>query len=413
MKSTLLFTLALFAAPLFAATPAELAIKQAIGNIEKQPAHYPYYNALAMAYARRARETSDVQFYAKAEEALQKSLAIAPDNFDALKVETFLQLERHEYARALQSATKLNKKTPDDVPVYGYLVDANVELGNYKEAVAAAQWMLDLRPGNVGGLIRASYLRELHGNLSGALEVMRMAYETTPPAETEDRAWMLSQTSHLELLTGDLATAEIDANSALRIFPDYHCALAALAQVRLAQGNNDEAVSLLRKRYQAAPHTENLYELAEAQELAGHHEDAQASFRKFESQSRAESLLPDNSNRELISYYLDRAGDAAKAIEIARRELAWRHDVFTLDSYAWALAANGDYAEASRQLQTALTMGVKDQNILFHAGSIALHLHQNDKAEMYLKDAAARYSREAANLLAEMRGKSQTGGEQQ
>jgi len=109
----------------------------------------------------------------------------------------------------------------------------------------------------------------------------------------------------LELLTGDLATAEIDANSALRIFPDYHCALAALAQVRMAQGNNDEAVSLLRKRYQAAPHTENLYELGEAQELAGHHEDAQASFRKFESQSRAESLLPDNSNRELISYYID------------------------------------------------------------------------------------------------------------
>jgi len=49
----------------------------------------------------------------KAEEALQKSFAIAPDNFDASKVETFLQLERHEYARALEIATKLNKKTPE------------------------------------------------------------------------------------------------------------------------------------------------------------------------------------------------------------------------------------------------------------------------------------------------------------
>ena len=45
-------------------------------------------------------------------------------------------------------------------------MDANVELGNYKEAMAAAQWMLNLRPGNVDGLIHASYLRELHGNLS-------------------------------------------------------------------------------------------------------------------------------------------------------------------------------------------------------------------------------------------------------
>ncbi len=374
MKSTLLFTLVLLAIPSFAATPAELAIKHAAANIESQPSYYPYYNDLAMAYARRARETSDAQYYAKAEETLRKSFAIAPDNFEGLKVQTFLQLERHEYARALESATRLNKMTPDDLSVYGYLVDANVELGNQEEAIAAAQWMLDLRPGNSGGLIHAAYLRELHGNLSGALELMQMAFDATPPSETEDRAWMLSQTSHLELLSGNLAHAEESANSALRTFPDYHYALAALAQVRIAQRRYDDAVALLRQRYQSAPHAENLYALAEAQELAGEHEDAQTSFRKFETVSRAESELADNSNRELVAYYVDHAGDPAKALEVARREIARRHDVFTVDSYAWALAANREYAEANRQLQTALAVGVKDPTILHHAASIALHL---------------------------------------
>ena len=414
MKLTLILTLALFAAHAFAAqsfaaTPAELAVRQAAGNIEKQPTHYPHYNALAMAYARRARETSDIQFYAEAEEALRKSFAIAPNNFEALKVEAFLQLERHEYARALDSATKLNKAMPDDVSIYGYLVDANAELGNYKEAIAAAQWMLDLRPGNVGGLIHAAYLREVHGKLVGALDLMQTAYQSTPPSETEDRAWMLAQMSHLELLTGDLAKAESYANSALAVFPDYHRALAALAQVRMAQGRQADAVLLFNQRYAAAPHTENLYALAEAQELAGRREDAQASFRAFEGKSLAESELPDNSNRELIAYYVDRAHQPAKALAIARREIAYRHDVFTLDSYAWALAANGEYAEANRQLQTALAVGVKDQTILFHAGSIALRLHLNDKAEEYLTDAAARHSRDAANLLAEMRGEAPAG----
>jgi tetratricopeptide (TPR) repeat protein len=404
MKSTLLFTLALFSAPLFAATPAELAIKQAMGDIEKQPSHYPYYNALAMAYAGRERETSDVRFYATAEEALQKSFAIAPENFEGLKVETLLQLGRHEFAKALETATRLNKKVPDDVAVYGYLVDANVELGNYKEAVAAAQWMLDLRPGNVGGLVRASYLRELHGNLAGALELMQMAYDATPPSETADRAWMLAQMAHLDLLTGDLTKAEMYASSALRVFPDYHYGLAALAQVRMAQGRYEDAVSPFRKRYEAAPHAQNLYDLAEARELAGQHEDAQASFRKFEQQSGAESGLDNNSNRELILYYVDRAGEPAKALEIARREMARHPDVFALDSYAWALAANGDYASAEQQLRKALEMGVKDQKVLYHAGSIALRLHQNEKAEIYLKDAAARCSREAADLLAGIRG---------
>jgi len=399
MKPTVLFILALFAAPSFAATPAELAIKQAIGNIEKQPAHYPYYNALAMAYAHRARETADVEFYARAEETLKKSFALMPGNFDGLKVETWLQLGRHEFNKALETATTLNKMVPDDVAVYGYLVDANVELGNYKDAVTAAQWMLDIRPGNVPGLARAAYLRELHGNLSGALELMQMAYESTPPSESEDRAWLLAQMAHLELVSGDASKAESYAGSALTVFPDYHYALAALAQVRIAQERYQDAVALLAKRYNAAPRAENLYALAEAQELAGQREDALASFAKFERQAQAESALDGNSNRELVLYYADRAGEPVKAIEVARRELERRHDVFTLDSYAWALAANGDYQAADAQIQKALAFGGKDPKVLFHAGAIALGLQQTGKAEAYLKDAASRHSREAADLL--------------
>jgi tetratricopeptide (TPR) repeat protein len=409
MKSTLLCALALFAAPSFAATPAEMAIQQALGNIAKQPAHYPYYNALAMAYARRARETADAAFYAKAEESLRKSFAISPANFEGLKVETWLQLGRHEFASALETATKMNKTAPDDVAVYGYLVDANVELGHYKEAIAAAQWMLDLREGNVPGLTRAAYLRELHGNLSGALELMQRAFDSLPRSETEDRVWILAQMAHLELLSGELPKAETYATAALAAFPDYPYALTALAQVRSAQSRYPEAVDLMRKRYNAAPNPEILYALAEAQELAGQREGAAASFHEFERQALAQSTLAENCNRELISYYLDHAGEPAKALEIARREVAVRQDIFTLDSYAWALAGNGDYEAAGTQLQKALAMNVKDPGILFHAGSIALHLQEKDKAERYLKDAASRYSREAANLLAAMRSETQAG----
>ena len=370
----LLPLLALAAGAQTGMTPAEISIQKAQQEIAKNPRHYPYYNGLAMAYARRARETSDVRYYAKAEETLETSLAIAPGNFEALKVRTWLALGRHEFAKARSMAAELNKQVPDDVTVYGYLVDANAELGNYAEAVDAAQWMLNLRPGNVAGLTRAGYLRELHGDLSGALEMMQMAYDSTPFQEKEDRAWLLTQMAHLYLLSSDLSHAEMYASDALGLFPDYHYALGALAQVRVAQKRYADAASLLEKRYRQAPHAENLYALANALELAGRHEEAAQAGAKFERISLAESGVADNSNHELIAYYIGAGKNAGKALEIAQREVARRHDVYTLDAYACALAANGKYAEADAQMRKALAVGVKDPTVLAHAREIAGHL---------------------------------------
>jgi len=376
-----ILTILLTTAVAFAATPAEIAIEKAQTEINKHPDHAAYYSLLAMAYARRARETSDVQYYTKAEETLHRCFAITPDNYEGLKTLAWLQLGRHEFAKALETATKLNQKVPDDVLVYGYLADANTELGNYKEAVAAAQWMLDLRPGNVPGVTRAAYQRELHGNLPGALELMQMAYDSTPPAESEDRGWLLTQMGHLSLVAGDLSQAETYANRALGLFPDYHYALGMLAQVRAAQKHYDDAVKLLRKRYTEAPHAENLYALAEALELAGQTDDSQKAFAEFERKSRAETNFADNSNHELVAYYVDHARQPGKALEVARREIARRKDVFTLDCYAWALAANGQYDAANAQIQKALQIGVKDPKIVTHANYISQHLNQAVEGE--------------------------------
>ena len=63
-------------------SPAEQSMAQAQRLIEKNPKNYEAFNALALALSRRARETSDVKFYAEAEQTLQKSFTISPDNFD-------------------------------------------------------------------------------------------------------------------------------------------------------------------------------------------------------------------------------------------------------------------------------------------------------------------------------------------
>jgi tetratricopeptide (TPR) repeat protein len=370
-------------------SPAERSIAEARKTIEKKPAQYAGHNLLAMALARRARETSDVTFYSQAEEALKKSSELAPGNLDGEKIHVWLLLGRHEFRAALEAAKVLNKRVPDDVLVYGFLADANAELGNYTEAERAAQWMLDIRPGNLPGITRAAYLRELFGDLDGALELMDMAYQSTPPTEVEDRAWTLSQMGHLSLMKGRISDAEAMLQQALTLFPGYHYALGNLAKVRRTQKRYIDAVSLLQQRYQAASHAENLYDLAEALELAGRVEEARKAFADFETKSLAESARKDNSSRELVFYYADHAHRPAEALKIAQQEYAWRHDVYTLDAYAWALHVNGNDAEARKQIETALKVGVRDSKLLRHAGEIAAKLGDRAQPERYLNEAAA------------------------
>jgi tetratricopeptide (TPR) repeat protein len=369
-------------------SPAERNVAQARKRIGKNPKDFEAYNALALALSRRARETSDVNFYTEADEALRRSFEISPDNFDGERTHVWLLLGKHEFAAALEAAKKLNKRMPDDVMLYGFLTDANVELGNYKDAEAAAQWMLDLRAGNIPGLTRAAYLRELFGDVDGALDLMEMAYQSTPLAESEDRAWVLTQMAHLNLTIGKSDQAENLLQQALEIFPGYHYALGNLAKVRIQQKRYAEAVALLRQRYQAAPHAENLYELAEALQLAGRDEEAKKAFAEFEKKSLLESYRADNSNHELIFYYADHANEPAKALEVAEREFARRHDVYTLDSYAWALYSNGRFEESRKQIETALAVGIRHAKLFRHAGEIALQCGDRARAQQYLKQSA-------------------------
>lgn len=350
-------------------SPAQQKIALAQRAIEKKPDAARPYAELAFALARRARETSDPAFYLEADAAIAKALERDPQNYDALKARAWVLLGKHEFAKAFEEATALQRRSPDDLAVYSFLADANVELGRYAEAEEAAQWMLDLRPGNVPGLTRGAHLRELFGDLDGALEFMAKALDRTETSEPEERAWILTQIGHLQLLAGRVGEAEAALDEALGSFPGYHYALAQLASVRAAQERLSDAVELLKRRYAAAPHPENLYDLALALERAGQGAEAAGAFAKFEVAARTESASADNSNRELILFYADH-GRAKDALALAEREVRSRRDVATLDAWAWALHRNGRKAQAIAAIDEALKVGSREPRLLSHADAI-------------------------------------------
>jgi len=371
-----------------ALSPAEDRMARAQQTVQKNPSYASAHSQLALALAQRARETADTAYYARAEQSIVRALDLDPQNLEALRARAWVLLGQHEFARALDVAQALNKRAPDDVMIYGLLTDAYLELGRYAEAEEAAQWMLDLRAGNVPGLTRAAYLRELFGDVEGALELMGEAIRTLPQDEVEERAWILIQMSHLNLSVGKLEPAELLSRAALDLFPGYHYALNQLARVRTAQGRHAEAADLQRQRYAAAPHPENLYALAEALAKAGRVDEAGAAFARFEAAALAESGTADNANHELVYYYADHVARPKEALRIARAEMARRQDVQTRHAYAWALHVNGRHAEAREELEKALAVGVRDATLFDHAAAIAGAAGDRRAAERYFRQSS-------------------------
>ncbi|MGI8602964.1 MAG: hypothetical protein ACR2OZ_08170 [Verrucomicrobiales bacterium] len=373
--------------PAEGATPAQVKIAAAREAIQTNPANFQGYNSLALALTRRARETGNPEFYDQAAVALQESFKLLPHNLEGERVEVWILLGKHDFGQALEKARALNKRVPDDTMVYALLTDAAVEMGLYEEAEKAVQWIFDMRPGDIAGVTRGAYLRELFGDHEGALDLMQSAYDKVAPAEVEDRAWILTQLAHLQLLTGKSQIAEKLLEQSLLLFSKYHYALSTLAKVRTAQKRHAEAVSILQDVYLASPLSENLLALAEAQKRAGQTKGAEAAFKHFEVKALEESMGLHNHDRELVFYLVDHAHKPAEALQIAEKLLQRRQDVHTLHAAAWACHANQKYAEARQHIEKALAVGIREPVLLYHAGMIAAASGDGPAAERHFKAA--------------------------
>jgi tetratricopeptide (TPR) repeat protein len=218
---------------------------------------------------------------------------------------------------------------------------------------------------------------------------MDTAYQRTADGEVEDRAWILTQIAHLALLTCRTDAAEKLLTDALALFPNYHYALAQLAEVRVQQGRVSDAVAMRERHYAAAPHPENQYELGVALERAGRSGDAREAWQQFETAAKREMASWDNANIELIYYYADHANRPADALSLARREAARRGDVRTLEALAWALHKNGLSREAHLEMAKALAVGVKDPVSFYRAGAIANAAGSAGDAKRFLEESVS------------------------
>jgi tetratricopeptide (TPR) repeat protein len=357
-------------------------IQKALKIIEQNPNAASGYNTLAVAYIKLARETGDFSLNSKAETAFARSLEVEPDNLNALRLKASLNLTFHRFQEALELGTRLQKDNPSDFFVYGVLTDANVELGNYTEAVEMAQKMVDLRPG-MESYSRVSYVRSLYGDPKGAIEAMSMASRAADPMEREAQAWCLLHLGDEFFKIANYAEAEKQYDAALKVFPDYYLALAGKGRARAAQNDFDAAAKFLTESNNRVPNVENVIFLGDVYSKIGKVEDAK---KQYDLAQFIEQQFGNIDQRRLALLWADHDIKLDEALEIAKKEHETRKDIFTADIYAWCLYKKGQFREAKSIMTEAMRLKTKDARFFYHAGMIEKELgNKKDAVELLEK----------------------------
>jgi tetratricopeptide (TPR) repeat protein len=330
----------------------------------------------------KVRESGDPSFYSKAEGVLHRALQIDSKNFTATSGLGSLALSRHDFRAGLALGKRARRINPTVARNYGVIADAQIELGRYADAERTLQKWVDLKP-ELSSYARVSYFRELHGDLPGALQAMRLAVSAGGESP-ENVGYVQSLVGNLLLDGGHYAAAERAYRAALDGDPGYPAALAGQARVEAGRGEYRTAMARYRGLVQRIPLPEYVIGLGETQEAAGEMASARATYALVGAEAKLLRANGVNTDVDLALFEANH-GSAAKAVVLGRRAWEGAPSVRSADGYAWALSRAGNDAAALRFSAEAMRLGSADPSFLYHAGIVAKRAGRNEAARGYLR----------------------------
>ncbi|MBC7936476.1 MAG: hypothetical protein H7Y86_14095 [Rhizobacter sp.] len=361
-------------------------------KINKNPKDIKSMLALANAWIMEARISGNTAYYDNAAlQSIQKVLEIDPAHYEALMLKSLIELSQHHFAEGLTTATTAKNINPNSAFVYGLLVDANVEMGNYSAALEAADEMVSIRP-DLRSYSRIAYLREIFGDYAGAIDAMKMAV-TAGMAGEESTEWCRSQLGKLYEQVGAIDKAALQYNISLAARPGYAYAYAGLGRLAAFREKNDSAVYYFQ---QAAVTIKDLgiqQQLAIAFTNAGKKAKAGEINTAIieEMKKNAEVALKDPSaghysDKELAYAYLQN-NNYEKALEHARAEYNRRpKNIDVNETMAWVFYKMNKWVEAKSFIDSAMITNSRNPLMLCTAGLIYSRNNNDEKAKIFLEE---------------------------
>jgi tetratricopeptide (TPR) repeat protein len=352
-------------------------------HLRAQPKDFGGWATLGLAYVEQARTKGDPSRYPQAEQALERSLALKPDNDQALAGRAALAAARHDFENALAYADRTLKQNPYSERALSSRIDALVELGRYDEASKAADLADTRRPG-VPVFTRYAYVRELRGDVATARRVLEQALATaTAPG---DIAYVSAALGQLAWNQGDYEAALIHYARALAADENYLPALEGRARAQAASGDRAAAIKGMEAVVARYPLPGPLVELGELYEDRGAEGDPAKARDQYALVDAWTALARANKVNADLDTALAAAdhGDKAAALRAARAEWGRRHTVHTADALAWALHVNGRDEEALPYARRATATGYRSAAFLYHRGIIERATGHEEDARTHL-----------------------------
>ncbi len=342
-------------------------------QIKKDPSDVKSRLQVAMIYLSEARITGEHPYYYPAIlTILDGVLAMDYKNFEATTFKASVKMSQHQFAEARELAEKARQLNPANAYVYGVLVDANVELGNYEEAVAMSDKMQQLKP-SLEAYSRASYLREIYGQYPSSIEAMKLAVDAGLPG-SEPYCWTKNTLGQLYETTGKLKEAEQQYNEILALRPSYAFALRGLARVHKSRKEYDKALVILDKAAKIMPEFSFHEEMAEIYDLQGDKEKAKNKYAEVVQMLDEDAQSGHAVDLELCKLYTN-MGDFDSALKYGMKEYKKRpKNIDVNHALAWVYFKQNDIQKAQQHVQVALRTGNKDPELLQKAGAIELAL---------------------------------------
>ncbi|MDX2284235.1 MAG: tetratricopeptide repeat protein [Bacteroidia bacterium] len=354
-------------------------LKQAI---EANPKDYRRRLQLAQLFMLEARATGEHgHYYPAAIQVLDAILAEKPAQdivFGAVSLKASVLLSLHQFDEARKLAEYAVSLNGYNALIYGSLVDAQVELGNYEAAVQMCDKMMSIRP-DLRSYSRVSYLRELHGDLPGAIEAMKMAAESGLPGY-EETAWCRLNLGGLYERQGKLDLARAEYERILAERPKYPFAIAALAGIEQKEGHPELAEQRLKAAMDIIPEVGFYADLAGLYQQTGRTEEAGRLTRTVLEMLADDEAKGHMMGLEYAQVHLDLTGDYAKALEYARKEYERRPGNIGVNQLMAAIYLKMNNLPAAKQhLETAMRTRSSDPELLCIAGIASLRDSQPAK----------------------------------